>query len=217
MIGRAVRSDTPPTVVAILAGGLARRLGGGDKSLRTVAGRTVLDRLIERLTPQSSRLVLNANTDTGGDPGRFGSLDLPIVPDDLPGNPGPLAGVLAVLDWTAATDPGAASVVTVPGDTPFLPLDLVRRLHDGRRTARFACAASGGRTHPVIALWDVSLRTELRHALVVEGVRKVGAFTGRHLAVAVEWPAIPVDPFLNVNTPEDLSRANFLAGAHPDL
>ncbi len=205
--------DQPPTLGAILAGGLARRLGGGDKALRLVGGRTVLARLVERMTPQVTRLVLNANDD----PARFGALGLPVVADSLPGHPGPLAGVLAALEWAASNEPATEWVVTAPGDAPFLPRDLVARLHAERRRATFACAASGGWTHPVIGLWPVSVRDELRRAVAVDDTRKIDAFTGRHSCSAVEWPVEPVDPFLNVNTPEDLLEADRLATAHPEI
>lgn len=199
----------PPTIGAILAGGLARRLGGGDKALQLVGGRTVLARLIERLSPQVARLILNANQD----PARFAPFGLPVVPDGLPGHPGPLAGVLAALDWAAAHGAGAEWVVTVPGDCPFIPLDLAARLHAARARegAQLAAAASGGRTHPVIGLWPVALRAELRHALVAEDTRKIDAFTGRYRHATVSWPAAPVDPFFNVNTPGDLAEADRIA------
>lgn len=201
----------PPTLGAVLAGGLARRLGGGDKTLRRVGGRTVLARVIDCMTPQVARLLLNAN----GDPARFEDAALPIVADSLPDRPGPLAGVLAALDWAAANEPATEWVVTVPGDAPFLPRDLVDRLHAERRRsdAVLVCAASGGRAHPVIGLWPVSVREQLRRAVAVDGVRKVAAFTARHRCSAVEWPVAPIDPFLNVNTPEDLIEADRLAAA----
>jgi len=205
----------PPTLGAILAGGLARRLGGGDKALRTVGRDTVLARLVERMAPQVARLILNANDD----PLRFEDLDLPVVADGLPGHLGPLAGVLAALDWVALCEPAIEWVVTVPGDAPFLPRDLVPRLQAARDRGRatLACAASGGRTHPVVALWPVSIRDELRHAVAVDGTRKIDAFTGRYPSIAVEWPTVPVDPFFNVNTPEDLAEADRLATIHPGL
>ena len=205
----------PPTIGAILAGGLARRLGGGDKSLRLVGDRTVLARLIERLTPQVTRVVLNANDD----PERFGAPGLPVIADSLPDHPGPLAGVLAALDWTAASAPGINWVVTVPGDAPFIPRNLVMRLHAGRQrvNANIACAGSGGRTHPVIALWPVSVRDGLRSAVAEFGMRSVGGFTQRHACVVVDWPALPADPFFNVNSPEDLAEANRLVGIDPAL
>lgn len=198
---------TEPTVGAILAGGLARRMGGGDKALRMVGGQAVLARLVARLTPQVARLVLNANED----PARFAGFGLPVVGDDLPDRPGPLAGVLAGLDWAARVAPDVRWVVTAPGDAPFLPEDLVARLHAGLGGATLACAASGGRMHPVVALWPVALRHDLRRALVEEGLRKVGAYVGRHGPAVVEWPIGDMDPFFNVNTPADLADADDLA------
>jgi molybdopterin-guanine dinucleotide biosynthesis protein A len=205
----------PPTLGAILAGGLARRLGGGDKSLRTVGSRTVLARLIDRLAPQVSQLILNANDN----PQRFEALGLPVVADGLPGHPGPLAGVLAALEWTALAAPGIEWVVSAPGDAPFLPRDMVLRLQAARLRdgATFACAASQGRTHPVVALWPVSLRDELRRAVADDGIRKVDVFTRRYPCSVVDWSTDPVDPFFNVNTPEDLIEADRLVAVHPEL
>jgi molybdenum cofactor guanylyltransferase len=202
-------------VGAILAGGLARRMGGGDKSLRVVGGRTVLARLADRLAPHVARLIINANDD----PGRFEELGLPIVPDGLPDHPGPLAGVLAALEWTARAEPSIEWVVTVPGDAPFLPADLVQSLHAARRrdNAVFACAGSFGRTHPVVALWPVSIRDELRAAVADEGIRRIDRFTGRHSCAVEQWATDPVDPFFNVNTPEDLAEADRLVALHPGL
>lgn len=204
----------PPTVGAILAGGLARRMGGGDKPLRTIGARTVLARIIDRLTPQVTRLILNANDD----PSRFDSFGLSVVADSLPDHPGPLAGVLAALDG-AATDPAVAWVVTVPGDAPFVPRDLVARLHAARRDRDtvFACAGSQGRTHPVIALWPVAIRDGLRRAVAEQGMRKIDLFTQRGGCATAEWPATPVDPFFNVNTREELAEANRLVTLHPNL
>ncbi len=205
----------PATLGVILAGGLARRLGGGDKALQVVGGRTVLARLVERLAPQVIPLILNAN----GDPQRFAFAGLPVVPDGVPDHPGPLAGVLASLEWAAAFDPATEWVMSAPGDAPFVPRDLVSRLQTERQRARatFACAASNGRTHPVVALWPVSIRDELRHALAVDGVRKVGAFLQRYPMVTVDWLAIPADPFFNVNDPADLAEADRLAAMHKEL
>jgi molybdenum cofactor guanylyltransferase len=204
-----------PTVGAILAGGLARRLGGGDKALHAVGDRTVLGWLIDRLAPQVTRVILNANAD----PGRFGALGLPVVADSLPDHPGPLAGVLAALDWSAESAPGIEWVVTVPGDAPFIPRDLVARLHAGRQSsnATMACAASQDRTHPVIALWPVSVRGELRSAVAEHGIRRIDRFTQRYACAVVGWPAAPVDPFFNVNTPEDLAEANRIVSMLPGL
>ncbi len=195
------------TIGVVLAGGLARRLGGGDKALRRVGGQTVLARLIGRMTPQVTRLILNANEDAA----RFADYGLPVVGDDLPDRPGPLAGVLAGLDWTAEFAPNVQWVVTVPGDAPFLPTDLVVRLHSVRGEATLACAASGGRTHPVVTLWPVALRHDLRRALVVESLHKVGAYVRRHDPMIVEWTIEGVDPFFNVNTLADLEEADRLA------
>lgn len=197
--------SAPPTLGVILAGGLARRMGGGDKGLHRVGGERVLDRLVRRVAPQVAGLVVNAN----GDPSRFADLGLAVVPDSLPDRPGPLAGVIAGLDWAAVRLPGVEWIVTVPGDCPFVPADLVARLHAGRGAADLVCAASGGRTHPVVGLWPVSLRESLRQA-VLSGERKIDAFTGRHAVAVVEWPVGDVDPFFNVNTPNDLQEANRL-------
>jgi molybdopterin-guanine dinucleotide biosynthesis protein A len=205
----------PPTLGANLAGGLARRLGGGDKSLRTVGGRTVLARTIDRLAPRVARLIVNANDDLR----RFEGLGFPVVADCLPNRPGPLAGVLTALEWIAAADPAVEWVVTVPGDAPFLPPDLVPRLHAARRreNAVLACAGSAGRTHPVVGLWPVAIRHELRAAVADQGIRRIGQFTGLHACAVEQWAAEPVDPFFNVNTPEDLAEADRLAAIHPGI
>jgi molybdopterin-guanine dinucleotide biosynthesis protein A len=205
----------PPTAGAILVGGLARRMGGGDKTLRSIGGRTVLSRIIERLAPQVGRIVLNAN----GDLQRFAAFHLPVVPDSLPDNPGPLAGVLAALDWTAIVDPSVSWVLTLPGDAPFIPRDLASRLHAAHQVsnAMLICAASLHRAHPIIALWPVSIRDELRHAVADRGVRKIETFTEHYLRATVDWPVAPVDPFFNVNTPDDLAEANRLIASHSDM
>ena len=189
----------------LLAGGQSRRMGGGDKSLRLLGGRTLLDRVIDRAQPQVDALVLNAN----GDPARFTRFGLPVVADSVEGFAGPLAGILAGLDWTAAHRPECPLVVSLATDAPFLPLDLVARLVEGmkRQRAELACAASGGQPHPVIGLWPVGRREELRHALLVEEVRKVDVWTARYRLATVEFPIAPIDPFFNANRPEDLDRA----------
>lgn len=204
----------PATLGLLLAGGLARRMGGGDKPLRTIAGRTILAHVVERLGPQCDGLLLNAN----GDPARFGDYVLPVVADSVPDFAGPLAGILAGLDWLAANQPGTEWLVSVAADTPFIPRDLVARLHAGREAAGvpLACAASGGWTHPVIGLWPVALREELRHALIVDDERKIDRWTARHGVAAVEWPATPVDPFFNANRPDDLAEAERLHAALGD-
>ena len=203
-------TEQPATLGVILAGGLARRMGGGDKTLRAIAGRPILDHVIERLAPQCALLTLNAN----GDLARFGAYGLPVIPDDVPDFAGPLAGVLAALDWTALHHPAIAWVVSVAADCPFLPRDLVARMQAERALAgaELAVAASGDQSHPVIGLWKVSLRDELRYALVVEECRRVDRWTSRYRRVTTQWPVTPVDPFFNANTPHDVAEAEALAG-----
>jgi molybdopterin-guanine dinucleotide biosynthesis protein A len=189
----------------LLAGGLARRMGGGDKGLKRVGGETIIARVIARLGPQCAGLIVNAN----GDPARLAFLGLPIVPDDVPGFAGPLAGILAALDWTANERPAIAWVVSAPTDAPFLPRDLVARLHEARSAAGvpLACARSAGQAHPPIGLWPVALRADLRHALTAENERKIDRWTTRHGVAHADWPVDPVDPFFNANAPEDLAEA----------
>jgi molybdenum cofactor guanylyltransferase len=189
----------------LLAGGLSRRMGGGDKALRLLGGVSLLDRVVERLRPQVAALVLNAN----GDPARFAGVGLPVVPDSVPDFAGPLAGVLAGLDWAARNRPDCPFVVSVATDAPFLPRDLVARLTAGIEAAQadLACAASQGQTHPVIGLWPVRLREDLRYAVVEEGVRKVDVWTARYRLATVAFESEPVDPFFNANRPEDLAAA----------
>ncbi len=197
-------TDTNNVVGVVLAGGLARRMGGGDKGLRAVAGRAMLERVIARAAPQVGRLALNAN----GDPARFAGFGLPVLADAVTGFAGPLAGVLAGMDWA-----NAPWLATFPTDCPFLPRDLVARLLAAaeRDGAVLACAASGGRHHPVVGLWRVDLAADLRRAMVDEGVRRIDAWTARHRLAVVEYPADPVDPFFNANAPEDLVEAERLA------
>lgn len=193
----------------LLAGGLARRMGGGDKPMRQIAGRTILDRVIARLEPQCDGLIINAN----GDPARFAAFGLPVVPDGVADFPGPLAGILAALDWMAANRPDVSLVLSAAADCPFLPRDLVARLHQSltAENAQLAVAASGGQSHPVIGLWSVALRDELRHALVVEDIRKIDRWTARYRLATVTWPTEPLDPFFNANTVEDIAEAERLA------
>ncbi|MCG6203806.1 molybdenum cofactor guanylyltransferase MobA [Rhodopseudomonas sp. HC1] len=197
--------DPLATSAVILAGGLSRRMGGGDKALRDVARRSLLARVIERLAPQCERLVVNAN----GDPTRFAAYRLPVVSDPVADFPGPLAGVLAGFDWLDAHHPDAQWMLSAPADCPFLPHDLVARLHQARidQQAQIAIAASADHTHPVIALWPLDMRSDLRRALLADDVRKVDRFTARYARAVVEWPTDPFDPFLNVNSPDDLAEA----------
>jgi molybdopterin-guanine dinucleotide biosynthesis protein A len=199
----------------LLAGGLARRMGGGDKPLRLIGGRSILDRVIGALAPQVDGLILNVN----GDPARFAFTGLPVVADGVPGFVGPLAGILAALDHAAANRPDVATVVSVSADSPFLPENLVDRLQAARVAAGvpLSCAESGGQTHPPIGLWPVSLREDLRHALVVEDLRKIDRWTARHGVATAAWPVEPVDPFFNANTPEDIAEAEALIGRYGDL
>lgn len=198
-------TDLPKTLGVLLAGGLARRMGGGDKPLRQIGGRPILAHAIARLAPQCDGLILNANDD----PARFAGFGLPVVADNVPDRPGPLAGILAALDWTAEYRPDVSWVASMAGDVPFLPTDFVARLHGERvaADAQLACAASGGWRHPTNALWPVALREELRHAVTVDDLRKIERWTDRYPRILVEWPAEPFDPFFNVNTPEDVEQA----------
>ena len=193
----------------VLAGGLARRMGGGDKARIRIGGTTILERVLGRLSRQCRAVILNAN----GDPARFADLGLPVVADSVTGFAGPLAGILAALDWAARHAPDIADVVSAPGDCPFLPTDLVARLAAERRAQALplACARSGEWRHPVVGLWPVRLREDLRTALVREGMHKIEAWTARHGVAVAAWPAAPVDPFFNVNTPADVVTAERLA------
>jgi molybdopterin-guanine dinucleotide biosynthesis protein A len=198
----------------VLAGGLARRMGGGDKARIRIGGKTILQRVLTRLTPQCSGVILNAN----GDLARFADTGLRVVADSIPDFAGPLAGILAGLDWAAANVPGIADIVSVPGDCPFLPPDLVERLSAARQAAGapLACARSGDWRHPVVGLWRVALRDDLRKALVEEGLHKIEIWTARHGVALADWPTTPVDPFFNVNTPEDAGEAERIAAQQCD-
>jgi molybdenum cofactor guanylyltransferase len=195
----------------LLAGGLSRRMGGGDKCLRPLGATTILARIVARAAPQVDALALNAN----GDPARFAAYGLPVVADSIPDYAGPLAGVLAGLDWAAANTPDCPLVASFATDAPFLPTDLVECLVEGLHAegAELACAASDGRSHPVFGLWPVRLREELRQALAGEGIRKVDVWTARYRLVEVEFPPRPIDPFFNTNRPEDLAEAERLLAA----
>lgn len=195
----------------ILAGGRATRMGGGDKGLREVGGRRLLDHVIARLGPQCGALAINAN----GDPARLSGFGLPVLPDSLPDHPGPLAGVLAGLDWAAGQ--GAEAIVTAAADTPFFPTDLVARLRAAAGPSGLCLAASPdeeGRMqrHPTFGLWPVALRDDLRAALQ-EGLRKIVLWTDGHGAGLARFDSAPFDPFFNVNTPEDIATAERLMGA----
>ncbi|MGI9510514.1 MAG: molybdenum cofactor guanylyltransferase MobA [Geminicoccaceae bacterium] len=196
------------TVGVLLAGGKARRMGGGDKCLRPLAGRPILMHVIERARPQVDALVLNAN----GDPARFAAFGLPVLPDVVDGFAGPLAGVLTGMEWAAANRPDCPWIVTIATDTPFFPEDLVEGMMTAlqRNNAELACAVSGARAHPVFGLWPVGLAPALRAAMVDEEIRKVDRFTGRYRLAEAEFALEPFDPFFNTNRPEDLDEAERL-------
>jgi molybdopterin-guanine dinucleotide biosynthesis protein A len=200
----------PRPTILVLAGGQATRMGGGDKALRPFGGSTLLDHVLARLAGQGARIVLNAN----GDPARLARFGLPVLPDTVPGHPGPLAGVLAGMEWVRAHAPDTVDLVTVPTDAPFLPRDLVDRLLWARDAAGadLACAASANQTHPVAALWPVRLAPSLRRALVEERLHRVRSWTARFALAHADFPAEPFDPFLNVNTPDDLAATEAWLG-----
>jgi molybdopterin-guanine dinucleotide biosynthesis protein A len=181
-------------------------MGGGDKCLRVLGGRTILDHVIERVRPQVVDLVLNAN----GDPARFVRFGLPVAADVIEGFAGPLAGVLTGMDWARAHRPDCAWIATIATDTPFLPRDLAARLLAAAAGAVLACASSNGRANPVFGLWPGRLADELRHAMVEEQIRKVDVWTARYQRAVVDFPATPFDPFFNTNSPEDLAEAERL-------
>lgn len=196
----------------ILAGGQATRMGGGDKGRLSLGGKTILRHVIDRLEPQVAGMALNAN----GDPARFADLDMPVIQDSLAEFPGPLAGVLAGLDWAA--EQGADAIVTAAADTPFFPCDLVPQLLLASETSPhpLALAASGepgGKLwrQPTFGLWPVALREDLRAALQ-GGLRKVVIWTDKHDAGQAAFVQSGIDPFFNVNTPEDLEEARRIAG-----
>ncbi len=199
-------------VGVLLAGGLARRMGGGDKCLRSLGERTILEHVIDRARPQVAQLLLNAN----GDPVRFARSGLPVVGDVVDGFVGPLAGVLTGMEWAEVNRPDCPWIATIATDTPFFPLDLVARMRGAieRQGTELACAASAGRTHPVFGLWPVRLAAELRAAMVDESIRKVDVWTARHRLIEVDFATDPIDPFFNTNRPEDLTTAERLLTTH---
>ena len=200
----------------VMAGGLSRRMGGGDKGLRLLAGRSIIERVIERARPQVGPLVLNAN----GDPARFEAFGLPVAADVVEGFAGPLAGVLTGLDWVSRNAPDCTWLASFACDAPFLPRDLVRRMLDAvsAEDADLACAASEGRAHPVFGLWPLRLKDDLARFLGEEGGRKVDVWTGRYRLATVTFESLatdagPLDPFFNANRPEDLAAAERFAAA----
>lgn len=196
-------SDTVGAV--ILAGGLARRMGGGDKPLREVGGRTLLSHVLTRLEGQVKSIVLNANSA----PDLFKEYGLPVTADSIDGFAGPLAGVLAGMDWYASHHPEIRYMVSVPGDGPFIPLDLVEQLYKPilNKDAIMSVAVSGGRQQPVVGIWDISLKEDLRNAIVEEEIFKVDRWTARYEMAEVEFETAPFDPFFNANRVDDLAEA----------
>ncbi len=201
---------SPDIAGIILAGGQARRLGGLDKASTTLGGKPLIEHVIDRVRPQVSSLIINA----AGDPTRFANFDLPVLADVVDGFAGPLAGVLTGLEWLSVHRPDVPWLASFAVDTPFLPLDLVDRLAAAVAAddVDMACAQSNGRTHPVVALWPVSLKDDLRTALTVEDIRKIDRWTARHRIVHVDFAPVPTDgdafdSFFNVNRPEDLIEA----------
>ncbi len=212
-----VTNQHDPVIGVLLAGGLARRMGGGDKCLLELAGKPLLSHAIERLEPQTEALALNAN----GDPARFAGFGLDVVPDPIVGYAGPLAGVLAGMEWAKRNRPSARWIATAASDTPFFPRDYVGRLLAAAQPHHpaIAMAASGGREHPVFSLWPVALIGDLRSALNA-GTRKILDWTDRHTTLTVEFdmidgPGGAIDPFFNANTPEDLEHAARFAEIQP--
>jgi len=210
VVGTMARQARFLVLGVLLAGGRARRMGGGDKCLRPLGDRSILAHVIERARPQVSALLLNAN----GDPARFSGFGLPVAADAVEGFAGPLAGVLTGMTWARANRPDLPWIATIATDTPFFPRDLVARLLTAieRESADLACAASDGRAHPVFGLWPARLAADLRRAMLEEEIRKVDVWTARHRLIEVAFPADAIDPFFNANRPEDLAEAERLLG-----
>ena len=201
----------------VLAGGLARRMGGGDKTLKHIAGRPMLAMVIDRIAPQVAALAINAN----GEPARFAEFDLPVIADTIGGYAGPLAGVLAGMHWAKANHPDCRYLASVAGDTPFFPADLVARLAEGCGGTEdtIALAASADGVHPVFGLWPLALADDLEEFLTKGDNRKILAFTDRYVRLNVPFDHIELadgetlDPFFNINTPEDVDRAEAIVQA----
>lgn len=189
----------------ILAGGLARRLGNVDKAAVELNGQSLLERVLKRLVPQVSSIIINAN----GNPDRFSQWEKPVVADTIAGFPGPLAGVLAAMEWASENQPHCNWIVSVPVDTPFLPHDLVARFASTikENAADLTCAKSANQAHPVVGFWPVHLARNLREAMTVESLRKVDLWTARFNLVHTVFETDPIDPFFNINRHEDVERA----------
>ena len=197
----------------VLAGGLSRRMGGGDKSLKPLGGRTMLAHVTEGLAPQVLTMAINAN----GDPARLAQFGLPVIPDPIEGFAGPLAGVLAGQQWAAGLDSSLTHIVTIASDTPFFPRDLVQRFVAAadEQPNRIVLAASAGNRHPVFGLWPIALKDDLACWMVGTDTYKVLAWTVRHDTVLCDFAVREsggrkLDPFFNANTPEELAEAEVL-------
>ena len=196
---------TNDIITVILAGGLARRLGNIDKAMVEVEGTSLLDHVLTRMANQSQKICINAN----GDPVRFSKWELPVVADTIGNFAGPLAGVLAAMEWAIENHSDCKWIVSVPVDTPFVPRDLVARFSETIKTnnADLTCAKSDGRAHPVAGMWPVRLAANLRDAMIDENLRKVDLWTGRFNLVHTVFDIDRVDPFFNINRPEDIEKA----------
>ncbi len=198
---------TGTTIGVLLAGGLARRMGGGDKSLLSLGGKRILDRVIARAQPQVDELILNAN----GDPWRFAEFDLPVVQDVIGEFAGPLAGILTGMNWAHANVRDAEWLVSFATDSPFLPADMVQRFMNtmSEKQADIVCASSNNQMHPVFALWPIRLKDELKAAMIDEKIRKIDSWTARYRTFQVDYDLGDngLDPFFNVNRPDNLDEA----------
>ena len=195
-------------VGVILAGGQSRRFGGGDKFIAELKGEPLVDRVIERVRSQTRQLIISTNIEIP----HLTKFKLPIVADAVQGQAGPLAGILAGMEWTRDYTTDYEWIVSFPTDAPFVPLDCVVKMlkQAVSDNAEIVCAASGGRTHPVCALWRVDLAENLRQAMVKEDMRKIDLWTARHRLSVLEFPDQPFDPFFNINRPEDLAQAEII-------
>ncbi len=204
--------DENDVLACILAGGQSRRMGGGDKTLIELGGKSMLAHIIDRLSPQTEHIILNAN----GDPARFADFGFPVVADPVGDYAGPLAGILAGVTYARDHAPGVRYVVSVAGDTPFFPKTLVSRLLSAVPTDRpvIALSSSHDRLHPVFGLWPVALADDLHDWLSSGQNGKVLAFVDRHesVEVAFEDDETGMDPFFNANRPEDLEAARRAMG-----
>ena len=201
-------------VGVLLAGGASRRFGGGDKCLRLLGQKTLLQRVADRANPQVGRLILNAS----GDADRFKDYDLEVVSDCIEGSFGPLVGILSGMEWARAHEPKAQWVASFATDAPFIPQDLIDQLLNAarQRQAKIVVARSNHRPQPVFPLWQVDLADDLRKAIVEEGMRKVMAWVERYDFVFVDFESDLTDPFFNINTEEDLTEAETFAQKDTD-